>query len=60
MWSGGVHKHFAITVCVCVCVCVCVGGGEEGVYERLGSELYPTTDVIFHANRNLKSLCINF
>ena len=25
MWSGGVHKHFAITVCVCVC-----GGGGGG------------------------------
>ena len=37
MWSGGVHKHFAITVCVCVCVGGGGGGGEEGVYERLGS-----------------------
>ena len=26
MWSGGVHKHFAITVCVCVCG---GGGGEK-------------------------------
>ena len=26
MWSGGVHKHFAITACVCVWG---GGGGEK-------------------------------